>query len=212
MILPRESHGQRSLMGYSLWGHTESDTTNTFIFNDADFEISSRWLSSPWRYPLLSPPGRNGYHGPWRVLGEAWVADQGSTCIGLALSNCLDEWWRRCLCDLSIGTACCATLNSNHQEGVKHKGIFCPTGRSRAWQTTSGWLYSISLKVLGKSHSWVQSWPQWTSQNFQFCPLPDIWKRARLFEPSWGFRRGWDNELPISKVKRHFKRSTEKKI
>ena len=27
VFLPRESHGQRSLAGYSLWGHKESDTT-----------------------------------------------------------------------------------------------------------------------------------------------------------------------------------------
>ena len=26
-ILPGESHGQRSLAGYSPWGHTESDMT-----------------------------------------------------------------------------------------------------------------------------------------------------------------------------------------
>ena len=25
--MPGESHGQRSLVGYSLWGHKESDTT-----------------------------------------------------------------------------------------------------------------------------------------------------------------------------------------
>ena len=28
-FLPGESHGQRSLMGYSPWGHTESDTIGT---------------------------------------------------------------------------------------------------------------------------------------------------------------------------------------
>ena len=27
VFLPGESHGQRSLMGYSPWGHNESDTT-----------------------------------------------------------------------------------------------------------------------------------------------------------------------------------------
>ena len=27
VFLPGESHGQRSLVGYDLWGHTESDTT-----------------------------------------------------------------------------------------------------------------------------------------------------------------------------------------
>ena len=27
VFLPGESHGERSLAGYSTWGHTESDTT-----------------------------------------------------------------------------------------------------------------------------------------------------------------------------------------
>ena len=27
VFLPRESHGQKSLVGYSPWDHTESDTT-----------------------------------------------------------------------------------------------------------------------------------------------------------------------------------------
>ena len=27
VFLPRESHGQRSLIGYSPWGHNESDMT-----------------------------------------------------------------------------------------------------------------------------------------------------------------------------------------
>ena len=27
VFLPGESHGQRSLVGHSLWGHKESDTT-----------------------------------------------------------------------------------------------------------------------------------------------------------------------------------------
>ena len=27
VVLSRESHGQRSLVGYSPWGHKESDTT-----------------------------------------------------------------------------------------------------------------------------------------------------------------------------------------
>ena len=26
-FLPGKSHGQRGLVGYNLWGHTESDTT-----------------------------------------------------------------------------------------------------------------------------------------------------------------------------------------
>ena len=32
VFLPGESHGQRSLAGYSTWGHKESDTTKHIIF------------------------------------------------------------------------------------------------------------------------------------------------------------------------------------
>ena len=44
VILPRESHGQRSLAGYSPWGHKELDTTEwlTHIYYLA---LDSKWLS-----------------------------------------------------------------------------------------------------------------------------------------------------------------------
>ena len=32
VFLPGKFHGQRSLVGYSLWGHKELDMTNTFTF------------------------------------------------------------------------------------------------------------------------------------------------------------------------------------
>ena len=32
VLLPGKSHGQRSLVGYSLWGHKESDTTERLYF------------------------------------------------------------------------------------------------------------------------------------------------------------------------------------
>ena len=32
VLVPGKSHGQRSLVGYSLWGHKESDTTERFHF------------------------------------------------------------------------------------------------------------------------------------------------------------------------------------
>ena len=32
VYLPRESHGQRSLVGYSPWGHKESDMTERLHF------------------------------------------------------------------------------------------------------------------------------------------------------------------------------------
>ena len=33
VFLPREFHGHRSLVGYSLWGHKESDTTEKLILS-----------------------------------------------------------------------------------------------------------------------------------------------------------------------------------
>ena len=44
MFLPRESQGQGSLVGYSPWGHKESDTTEQLthsLFDDA---------YSPWKH------------------------------------------------------------------------------------------------------------------------------------------------------------------
>ena len=35
VFLPGESHGQRSLVGYSPWGHTESDTTKASLLSTA---------------------------------------------------------------------------------------------------------------------------------------------------------------------------------
>ena len=32
VLLPGKSHGQRSVLGYSLWGHKESDMTDDFTF------------------------------------------------------------------------------------------------------------------------------------------------------------------------------------
>ena len=32
VFLPGELHGPRSLVGYGLWGHKESDATDSFIF------------------------------------------------------------------------------------------------------------------------------------------------------------------------------------
>ena len=36
VFLPREFHGQRSLAGYSPWGHKDSDVTSSFHFLSSD--------------------------------------------------------------------------------------------------------------------------------------------------------------------------------
>ena len=41
VLLPGESHGRRSLVGYSPWGHKESDTTEQLHFISLQFKITA---------------------------------------------------------------------------------------------------------------------------------------------------------------------------
>ena len=41
VFLPGECHGQRSLMGYSPWGHKESDMTEQLIYHSLHFVAKS---------------------------------------------------------------------------------------------------------------------------------------------------------------------------
>ena len=47
VFLPGESHGQRSLVGYSPWGRTESDTTETLTL----WLLRERYLFLVWIWP-----------------------------------------------------------------------------------------------------------------------------------------------------------------
>ena len=40
VFMPGKSHGQRSLVGYSLWGRKESDTTEQLHFTSLHFDFS----------------------------------------------------------------------------------------------------------------------------------------------------------------------------
>ena len=39
IFLPGESHGQRGLVGYSLWGHKESSTTESLSIHTLDWRM-----------------------------------------------------------------------------------------------------------------------------------------------------------------------------
>ena len=54
VLLPGESHGGRSLVGYSPWGHKESDTTERLHFTS--------------QVPQLSYPSADGHLGCFHVL------------------------------------------------------------------------------------------------------------------------------------------------
>ena len=53
IFLPEESHGRRSLVGYSLWGHKESDTTEQLHFSYT--HTHTRYLSHLSDFHLSSP-------------------------------------------------------------------------------------------------------------------------------------------------------------
>ena len=44
VFLPGESHGQRSLVGYSLWGHKELDMTERLNNNKTKMGLSGAFL------------------------------------------------------------------------------------------------------------------------------------------------------------------------
>ena len=39
VFLPGKSHGQRSLVGYSSWGHQESDMSTMYTYNGIVFSL-----------------------------------------------------------------------------------------------------------------------------------------------------------------------------
>ena len=69
VLLPGKSHGQRSLVGYSPWGHKESDATERLHFH---FSLSciGEGNGNPLQYSCLENP---------RDSGAWWTAIYGFT-------------------------------------------------------------------------------------------------------------------------------------
>ena len=44
VVLPGEFHGQRSLAGYSPWGHKEQDTTEQLTHFDSNKKSNASWI------------------------------------------------------------------------------------------------------------------------------------------------------------------------
>ena len=58
VFLPGESHGLRSLAGYSPWGHKESDTTERSLRDPLEEEMATHFSILAWRIPWTEEPGR----------------------------------------------------------------------------------------------------------------------------------------------------------
>ena len=63
VLMPGKSHGPRSLIGYSSWGHKESDTTERLHFHFR-FQFSSvdRWCPALCNSMNRSTPGLPVHH------------------------------------------------------------------------------------------------------------------------------------------------------
>ena len=85
VLLPGESHGQRSLVGYSPWGRKESDTT----------ERLSRH-AHPWRTEVLLPPqlSAGSFQGPLVSLPRGLPSSNPSIeTLTPILSLALNLFW-----------------------------------------------------------------------------------------------------------------------
>ena len=69
VLLPGKSHGWRSLVGCSPWGHEESDTTERlyFHFPALEKEIATHSSVLAWRIPGTGEPGGLPSMGSHRV-------------------------------------------------------------------------------------------------------------------------------------------------
>ena len=73
VLLPGKSHARRSLVGCSLWGHEESDTTERlhFQFHALEKEMATHSSVLAWRIPGTEEPGGLPSMGSHRV-GHHW--------------------------------------------------------------------------------------------------------------------------------------------
>ena len=71
VLLPGKSHGQRSLVGCSPWGHEESDTTErlpfTFHFHALEKEMATHSSILAWKIPRAEEPGGLQSMGSQRI-------------------------------------------------------------------------------------------------------------------------------------------------
>ena len=71
VLLPGESHGWRSLVGYSPGGHEESNTTERLHFHTLEKEMATHSSVLAWKIPGMEEPGGLPSMGLHRV-GHDW--------------------------------------------------------------------------------------------------------------------------------------------
>ena len=76
VLLPGESHGGRSLVGYSPWSHKELDTTERFQFNQFNSILIPGCISSSPAFLMMYSAYKLNKQGdnilPWRTPFPIW--------------------------------------------------------------------------------------------------------------------------------------------
>ena len=92
VLLPGKSHGRKSLVGCSLWGRSESDTTERLHlhFYALEKEMATHSSILAWKIPGMGEPGGLLSQGSHRVRHD-WsdLAAAAAYCIGVFLSGLL---------------------------------------------------------------------------------------------------------------------------
>ena len=101
VLLPGKSHGQRSLVGYSLWARKELDTTERLHFHfsaqrtsvgdlglipgsgsSLEKEMATHSSTLAWKIPWTKEPGRLQSMGSQRDMTEQLHFHFSLSCIG----------------------------------------------------------------------------------------------------------------------------------
>ena len=83
VLLPGESHGRRRLVGYSPWGHKESDTTERLHFRIWNQEPEQRLTAWIWCQNSLLQEPESSRERAVQLYGESWSywVCAGCACI-----------------------------------------------------------------------------------------------------------------------------------
>ena len=119
VLLPGKSHGQRSLVGCSPWGHWGSDFTFTFHFHALEKEMATHSSVLAWRIPGTGEPGGLPSVGSHRV----WH-DWSNLAAACSPNGTLPKFPKQC----SFQEATDSDISSQCRVSGKFTVLFCLRG------------------------------------------------------------------------------------
>ena len=186
VLLPGKSHGLRSLVGCSPWGHEESDTTERLCFHFSLFthalekEMATHSSVLAWRIPGMEEPGGLPSMGSHRV-GHDW------SDLAAAAAVLLD-------CQHSVQFSCTEGSNSLWPHELQHVRLPFPSPTPRAYSNScplSRWCHKIISSSVVSFSSCHQSFPasglfQWVHSLHQVAKVSEFQLQHQSFQ--WLFR------------------------